>query len=303
MLEDVHWADEATLDTLRLLARGVARTPRLVVVTYRDDELERTHPLRVVLGEIVTRSSVAHIVVRRLSPEAVAQLAEPAGLGAGQLYAQTGGNPFFVTEVIAAGDGAIPATIRAAVLGRAARVSAPARELLEAVAISPQRVELWLLEALAGEVAAAGLEECLASGMLTSRPGSVEFRHELARLAIDEATGPRRRHALHTRALVLLGEPPSGAARRSAPRPPRRGGRGRRRDPALCARCRRHGRKLGAHREAAEQYARALRAGRAGAAGARRSARAAGVPVLRHRPESGGARRAPRGDRVLPGGR
>jgi DNA-binding CsgD family transcriptional regulator len=258
VLEDVHWADEATLDTLRLLARGVARAPLLVVSTHRDDELERTHPLRVVLGEILTRSSVDHVVVARLSHEAVARLAEPAGIDPDELYAQTGGNPFFVTEVIAAGEGAIPATLRAAVLGRAARVSAPARELLETVAISPQRVELWLLEALAGEHVAAALEECLASGMLTSRPGSVEFRHELARLAIDEATEPRRRLALHATALAVLARPPSGqpdvvrlahhaeaagdtdAILRYAPAA----------GDAAAA--------LGAHREAAAQYARVL---------------------------------------------
>ena len=52
VLEDLHWADEATLDVVQLLGRRVARMPALVIATYRDDELGRDHPLRVVLGEL-----------------------------------------------------------------------------------------------------------------------------------------------------------------------------------------------------------------------------------------------------------
>ena len=155
VLEDLHWADEATLDVVRLLARNVAHAPVLVVATYRDDELDRAHPLRIVLGEVATRRAVVHHEVVRLSPAGVAALAEPARLDAAALHRRTSGNPFFVTEVIAAGDAEIPRTVRAAVLGRAARLGPEARELLDAVAVSPQRVEVWLLEALAGERAGA----------------------------------------------------------------------------------------------------------------------------------------------------
>ena len=64
VLEDVHWADEATLDVLRLLARRVETIPVLVVATYRDDELDRAHPLRLVVGELATSE---HVTRRRLS--------------------------------------------------------------------------------------------------------------------------------------------------------------------------------------------------------------------------------------------
>jgi DNA-binding CsgD family transcriptional regulator/tetratricopeptide (TPR) repeat protein len=258
VLEDLHWADEATLDVVRLVGRGIGRARLLVVATYRDDELSPTHPLRVVLGELATRTTAEHVAIARLSPAAVALLGEPLEIDAAELYRKTSGNPFFVSEVLAAGDGPIPATVRAAVLGRAARLSAPSRELLDAVAVSPQRVELWLLDALAGDSAGA-LAECLASGMLTARPAAVEFRHELARLAIEEAIEPRRRLALHRAALAALGDPPAGEP-----------------DPARLAHhaeaagdteaILRHARAageaaatMGAHREAAAQYARALR--------------------------------------------
>src|SRR4029079_13665037 len=85
----------------------------------------------------------------------VAALAEPVGLDAAQLHRQTSGNPVFGSEGIAAGEGDTPQTVRAAVVGRAARLGPEARELLDAVAVSPQRVEVWLLEALSGRARAA----------------------------------------------------------------------------------------------------------------------------------------------------
>jgi DNA-binding CsgD family transcriptional regulator/tetratricopeptide (TPR) repeat protein len=258
VLEDVHWADEATLDVLRLLARSVGRAPVLVVVTYRDDELEPAHPLRVVLGELVTRPAVTRLAVTQLSPAAVAELAAPRGVDPAELYRQTSGNPFFVSEVLATGRGAMPETVRDAVLGRAARLSPAARAVLEAAAISPQRVEVWLLEALVGEHAEA-FPDCLASGMLTARRGAVEFRHELARVAIEETLEPRRRIALHRRALAALESPPAGApdAARLAHHAEAAGD-----VPAVlryATAAAAAAAALGAHREAAAQYGRALR--------------------------------------------
>jgi hypothetical protein len=103
VLEDVHWADEATLDVLRLLARRVETVPALVVATYRDDELDRAHPLRILLGELATGRTVERMRLGRLSPVAVTQLAEPYGVDAEELYRKTAGNPFFVVEALAAG--------------------------------------------------------------------------------------------------------------------------------------------------------------------------------------------------------
>ena len=136
VLEDVHWADEATLDVIRLLGRKVEGVPALVLVSYRD-ELDRVHPLRVLTGELSTGPVVRRLRVDPLSPDAVARLAAPHGVDAEVLYRRTGGNPFFVTEVLAAADAEIPNTVRDAVLARAARLSPEARDLLEAVAAVP----------------------------------------------------------------------------------------------------------------------------------------------------------------------
>src|SRR6266540_2162269 len=151
VLEDVHWADEATLDVLRLLGRKVEAVPALILVTYRDDELDRDHPLRIVVGELATRRAVERLEVEPLSPAAVARLAEPHGIDADELHRTTGGNPFFVTEVLAASEERIPPTVRDAVLARAARLSPAARELLEAIAVAPKKTETWLLEELAAD--------------------------------------------------------------------------------------------------------------------------------------------------------
>ena len=258
VLEDVHWADEATLDVLKLLGRRVESVPTLVVVSYRDDELDATHPLRHLLGQLVTRRAVRRVPVDRLSPEAVAALAGSNGVDAVQLYRSTSGNPFFVTEVLAAPGAEIPATVRDAVLARCARLGAGARSLLEAVAVARPDAELWLLEALAGD-ALGSLDECLASGMLEARLGAVGFRHELARLTVEDSTSPDRRIALHRRALDGLAAPPLGVpdVARIAHHAEAAGNAGAVLRYAPKAAERAAG--VGAHREAAAQYARALR--------------------------------------------
>src|SRR5207249_4541059 len=94
VVEDVHWADEATLDILRLLGRRVESVDALVIATYRDDELDRTHPLRIVVGELTTTTGIRRIRLPALSLDAVTQLATPHGVDADDLYGKTGGNPF-----------------------------------------------------------------------------------------------------------------------------------------------------------------------------------------------------------------
>jgi len=193
LFEDAHWADEATLDVLRFLTSRIETLPVLVLVTYRDD-LDRAHPMRILLGELPAGRSVARLRLEPLSQEAVVQLAGPRGVDASELYRKTAGNPFFVTEALAAGDVAIPPTIRDAVLARAARLAPAALTLLEAVAIAPPQAELWLLDALAGG-ALDQLDACLSSGILAPAGAAVRFRHELARLAIEKKISPPNRHA------------------------------------------------------------------------------------------------------------
>ena len=210
VVEDAHWADAATLDLLRYLARRLGAAPVLVVVTYRDDELGPVHPLRLVAGDLATSAVVRRLRLAPLSLGAVAVLAGPDGPDPAALYERTRGNPFFVTEVLAAAEDVIPATVVDAVLARAARLPGAARQVLEAAAVVAPPVEPWLLVEAAG-AATAHLDECVAAGMLVAEPGGVGFRHELARLAVEGALAPGRRAGLHGRVLAALMARPGGA--------------------------------------------------------------------------------------------
>jgi len=257
VLEDVHWADGATLDVLRVITRRLAGTRVLVLASYRDTEIGPRHPLRLVLGQLgdLARNRIG---LRPLSPVAVAELAAGHDADPDALYSATGGNPFFVTEALAAGEERIPPTVRDAVLARAARLSPEARSLLEIVAVVPPQAELWLLEALAGPTLTA-VDECLGAGMLTRTNGAVVFRHELARLAVEESVAPDRELALHRAALQALQAPPDGSVdlARLAHHAESAGDAAAvvRIAPAAAERAA----ALGAHREAAAQFERALR--------------------------------------------
>ncbi|MGB6614736.1 MAG: hypothetical protein WBE95_11690, partial [Trebonia sp.] len=196
VLDDVHWADEATLDAIRLVGRRVSDVPALLVLSYRGDGLDRSHPLRIVLGDLPGSDRVTRLALAGLSAQAVAELAGPEDVD-GELHRWTAGNPFYVTEVLAAGRGLVPHSVRDAVLARAARLDGAAREVLDAAAVVPGPCELWLLEALA-PTAADALDECLGSGMAVLADARVEFRHEIARQVVEESLPPgRRRAGLH----------------------------------------------------------------------------------------------------------
>jgi DNA-binding CsgD family transcriptional regulator/tetratricopeptide (TPR) repeat protein len=257
VVEDLHWADEATLDVLKLLGRRIESVPALLLLTYRDDELDRGHPLRLLLGELPGGDEVVRLRLDRLSPAAVAELARSQGVDPDELYRKTEGNPFFVTEVLASGESLIPSTVRDAVLARAARLTAGARSLLEAVAVVPDQAEQWLLEVLASE-SLSNLSECLASGMLTAGREGVAFRHQLARLAVEDSLDPVRRKQLNRLALAALSDPPAGRpdATRLAHHAEAAADAAATIEHATAAG--RLAASRGAHREAAAQYQRAL---------------------------------------------
>jgi len=201
VVEDAHWADEATLDLLVFAGRRISSTRGLLIVTYRDDEVGPDHPLVAVLGAVATDRSVRRIRLAPLSADAVAALAGPHGLAAeaAELHVRTGGNPFFLTEVLADPDPTVPVTVRDAVRARVAGLSPAEREALSSVAVFPGHA---LLPLVAAEPAA--MDACVGTGMLVRDGTRVRFRHELARLAIEDGIPPARRVALHRRALADL---------------------------------------------------------------------------------------------------
>ncbi|GAA4913255.1 regulatory LuxR family protein [Actinomycetospora succinea] len=202
VVEDVHWADDATLDVLRYVSRRIERTSAVLVVSYRDDEVGRDHPAQRLLGGLAG-TSVRRVVVPRLSHAAVAAL---AGARSVQLFALTGGNPFYVTEVLAAGDDAgddtVPLTVADAVMARVHGLPPATRTALEQLAVVPSQVELPLARALVGDLTV--LAEAERRGVLEVRPDAVAFRHELARRAVEDALPASERMRSHTAVLEAL---------------------------------------------------------------------------------------------------
>ncbi|WP_448172465.1 ATP-binding protein [Rhizobacter fulvus] len=214
VIEDVHWADQATLDLVKYLSRRIGTLPVLLVLTFRDDGLGPEHPLRQALNDLPPWS-VARLALEPLSAAAVAALARVAGRPDTGLHAATGGNPFFVTEVLASGvvdaQHGVPSTVRDAVHRRLARLTRLQREVLVALCVIPGWAELWLVHALLPREQDA-LNACIERGVLAEHDGALAFRHELARRAVLDALTPAQRRARHTSVLAALAAAPAGMA-------------------------------------------------------------------------------------------
>jgi ATP/maltotriose-dependent transcriptional regulator MalT len=202
VFEDVHWADNATLDLMKYLGRRVSLLRAMLVLSLRSDEVGADHPLAQVLGDLPS-GATTRISLQPLSPEAVATLAQRAGHSGIDLHRITAGNPFFVTEILAGSEaepGRIPASIRDAVWARLARLPAGQRDVLEIMSIVPGNVEPWVIHNLLGEDADDAVESCVARGLLVrDDQAALTFRHELARQATLERLTPSAQKALHGR--------------------------------------------------------------------------------------------------------
>jgi DNA-binding CsgD family transcriptional regulator/tetratricopeptide (TPR) repeat protein len=256
VIEDVHWADEATIDLLHFLGRRLSRMRTLLLVTYRDDELADDHPLRVVLGDLATQRSIRRMRLPPLTAAAVAELAGAGDADPAELHRVTGGNPFYVAEIVATGWPAIPATVREIVGARLARLSPDGRAAVHAAAVIGARVEPALVAAvLPGHEQL--LDMCLQSGILVPDGAALQFRHELVRLAVEAGIGPHQKIELHARLLAALGQAgganPAVLAHHAA-------GAGDEKAVRLHApEAARRSSALGAHREAAAHLERAVR--------------------------------------------
>jgi DNA-binding CsgD family transcriptional regulator/tetratricopeptide (TPR) repeat protein len=256
VVEDVHWADEATVDMLRFLGRRLRDVPVLLIVTYRDDGLAADDLLRIALGDLATQWPTRRVELAPLSADAVRILAGGSGLDAAELYRLTSGNPFYVTEVVQAGLGVVPSSARDAVLARAGRLSGGSREVLDTAALIGARVELDLLKSITASLLPV-LDEVLASGLLTVDREWLRFRHEIARLAVQEMVAPHRRADVHARILDALRSLGCDDDARMAFHAEAAGDR----SAVLyhAPRAARQAAELGSHREAAAQFERALR--------------------------------------------
>ncbi|HET8561126.1 MAG TPA: AAA family ATPase [Marmoricola sp.] len=256
VVEDVHWADQATLDWLVHLGRRVSRRPSLVVVSYRDDDAGNDSRLRRAIGLVAGYQSTARLALPRLSPDAVRRLAGDTAADAERLHALTGGNPLYVTEVLDAGLDVVPPSVADVVIARFSQLGRDAQALVRAAAVLAAPSGPDDLAGIAG-VDPHGLDDCVERGLLTPGAGGYRFHHELTRRAVEAAVPDRLAADLHAATLRLLEVRPTSSAARMAHHAEAAG------DAAAVLRhapeAARRAAAMQSHRESVAQYERALR--------------------------------------------
>lgn len=263
MCEDLHWADQATLDLLKYLARRIADQHIMLLASARNDELPPDHAFWRWAGDLPA-ASTQRLDLPPLSPSAVATLARDADCDPSELYRVTGGNPFFLSELLtdcSHDPGHLPASVRDAVWARTSRLDPPVRTVLELVSVSPVALEEWLLEALLGDDGHDAIDASVDSGLLQrASPGLLSFRHELARQAVLSGLRPGATRALHKRLSRVLTEQAPSHARIELARLVHHatGAQDAHMVLQLAPRAARQAARLGAHRQAASHLASAL---------------------------------------------
>lgn len=210
IVEDLHWADDGSIDFVRYAGRRIGDRPLLVVISTRNEEEGARSRLNRAANDIPPALR-RRFDLPRLSSVAVGAMAAACGLFGAAIHDATGGNPLFVTEMLA-NRGARSSSIDDLVVGRADRLGPDARAFLDYCSIIPRRVALEQVEASGADDAAIG--ECLSSGLLLADDEGVAFRHEITRRAVEDALTPLLRRRLHMAELERLDAQGASAARR-----------------------------------------------------------------------------------------
>ena len=230
LLEDLHWADPASLDLLRVVGRGVADRALLLLATYRAAEQPPDHPLARLLPALVREARAARLDLGPLDAAAIGALVASRYALAdvdrdrlvGFLAGRTEGNALFLGELVrtleqvgalsrahdrwALGDLArvpVPALLRQVIAGRLARLGDEDRRLLAVAAVIGQEVpfDVWATVGEAGEGALLDTaERAIAARVLEATQAGVRFAHALIRESLYEGVLAPRRRAWHRRA-------------------------------------------------------------------------------------------------------
>lgn len=202
VVEDTHWADEATLDAIRYLGRRIGQTNGLLLLTYRDGDVDYDHPLRGVIGDLPPQD-VLRIRLGGLSARAVASIVAGSDLDPDDVLSVTDGNPFLVTEMASVQGGVVPSSVQDSVMGRAATLSPEARDLLKTLSVIPERVPLQDVEPLTNRRDTL-VHECEQRGLVDVDGQFVAFRHELIRRAVETSLTATERVEKNRRVLARL---------------------------------------------------------------------------------------------------
>ena len=202
IIEDIHWADEATLDFIKFFARRIVRLHCLFILSYRDNEILDNHPLRNVLGQL-SSDSLTRLQLQPLSRHAVEKMAEERGYKGEDVFSISGGNPFYVTEILASYSPGVPDNIKDAILSVYHKQEKGTKNAWEMCSVIPEGLEInrfakikatWDVE----------MDHCFALQVIIVKKDRVVFKHELYRRTIEGSLSPFKRIALNKKMLELF---------------------------------------------------------------------------------------------------
>ncbi len=202
VFEDIHWADEATLDFIKFLARRIHKIQCLFLLTFRDDEIFHGHPLRNVLRELPSET-FTKLKLDRLSKTTVHDMARDLGYSGDDIFRVTGGNPFFVKEILAHYNSGIPENIKDLVLSIFFKQTHQVRDLWEIISIFPSGLDQTIMGQLIPDYLSV-IEPSLSTGILVWENQKVYFKHDLYRSVLYDALSALKRITLHKNVLQYL---------------------------------------------------------------------------------------------------
>jgi hypothetical protein len=201
VFEDIHWADEATLDFIKFFARRISQLRCLFIMTYRDDESNSGHSLGTVLGSLST-DLFSRIRLEPLSKQAVYKLADEKGYNRETVYRISGGNPFYVNEILASYSPGIPENVKDSVLSVYNQQEEETRKAWQICSVVPEGLELGRFAKLKSTW--EGIDRCFALKILIVKNNRVIFKHELYRRTIEASLSPFKRIELNKNILDVL---------------------------------------------------------------------------------------------------
>jgi DNA-binding CsgD family transcriptional regulator len=202
VIEDTQWSDEATLDAIKYVGRRIGRANGLLLLTYRVGEVDVDHPLRTVIGDLPPQS-VTRIELGGLPRSAVSEIIHGSGLDADRVLEVTHGNPLLVTEMASTGSDEVPGSVRDSVMARVGKLSPPARDMLRAMSVIPERIPRDEFSSVT-EGSADQLAECERLDLLEVGVDTLSFKHELIRRAVEASLTISESVAIHRALLEKL---------------------------------------------------------------------------------------------------
>jgi tetratricopeptide (TPR) repeat protein len=202
VFEDIHWADEATFDFIKFLARRISQLRCLFILTYRDDEIHSQHPLRNVLGQ-VPPDSFTRLKLTTLSRQAVEKMAAEKGYNGEDVYIVSGGNPFYVNEILASYSTGVPDSIKDSILSVYNRQDEKTKYVWETLSILPTGLDIKYLEKTDHSYFES-IQKSLDTTILILRDDVLFFKHELYRRTIEASLSPLTRICYNKKMLDLF---------------------------------------------------------------------------------------------------